>query len=98
MGRLSGLALALVGLADNVSTVLALSGGATEANPLVAPFTQDPALFAAFTVAKCAVLYLVGKSLNPRKAADLLVLAILLAVFLQATAINVANWWAAQCA
>jgi diacylglycerol kinase len=73
--------------------VMALQRGAVEANPLVAPFTQSPAMFAAFTVAKCAVLYLAGKSLNLRKTVDLLVFTILLAIFLHATAINVMNWW-----
>jgi hypothetical protein len=78
---------------DNLTTVMALQRGAVEANPLVAPFTQDPVAFAAFTVAKCAVLYLVGKSLNLRKTTDMLVFAILLAIFLHAAAINVMNWW-----
>jgi hypothetical protein len=72
---------------------MALQRGAVEANPLVAPFTQSPAMFAAFTVAKCAILYLAGKSLNLGKAADRLVFAVLLAIFLHATAINVVNWW-----
>jgi hypothetical protein len=93
MGRLSGLALALVGLADNLTTLLALQRGAAETNPLVAPFAKSPTLFAAFTVAKCAILYLVGKSLNMRKTVDLLIFAALFAIFLRATAINVLNWW-----
>ena len=85
--------VALIGLADNLTTILALSRGAVETNPLVAPFTQSLAVFAVFTVAKCAILYLVGKSLNLRKTVDLAIFAVLFAVFLQATAVNIANWW-----
>jgi hypothetical protein len=89
---LPGLALALIGLADNLTTLLALQRGAAETNPMVAPFTQSPTLFTVFTVAKCTILYLAGKSLNLRKTVDLAIFAVLFAVFLRATAINMLNW------
>jgi len=94
MGRLSfpGLALALVGLADNVTTWLAVSKGAVELNPIVAPFLASPYLWAAFTVFKVVVLYWVGKALNLRKPVDTIIYSILVFFFARATVVNVLNW------
>ena len=68
-----GLALAFVGLADNVTTWLAVSRGAVELNPVVAPFLASPYLWTAFTAFKVAVLYWAGKTLNLRKPADTII-------------------------
>ena len=87
-----GLALALVGLADNVSTWLAVSKGAVELNPLVAPFLSSPGLWWGFTVFKVVVLYWVGKALNLRKPADTVIYSVLVFFFARATVVNMLNW------
>jgi len=94
MGRLSfpGLALALAGLADNVTTWLAVSRGAVELNPVVAPFLSSPGLWWLFTAFKCSALYLAGKALNLRKPADTIIYSVLVFFFARATVVNVLNW------
>jgi len=81
-----------VGLADNVTTWLAVSKGAVELNPVVAPFLASPYLWTAFTAFKVAVLYWAGKTLNLRKPADTIIYSVLMLFFVRATVVNMLNW------
>lgn len=86
-----GLALAAAALADNLTTVAAVHAGATETNPLVAPFLVHPALFAAFTVAKVLLCYyLAAKSFENTARYRLIYYAMLL-LFTQAAVRNALN-------
>jgi len=81
-----------VGLADNVTTWLAISKGAVELNPIVAPFLSSPGLWWGFTVFKVVVLYWVGKSLDLRYPEDIIMYAVLMFFFARATVVNLLNW------
>ena len=85
------LLLALVGLADNITTITAISRGAYELNPLVNVFLVSSELYTLFTIVKCAILYIVASKLNLKKKIDMIIYLILMLIFLRATIINILN-------
>jgi hypothetical protein len=89
--KLHALLLALVGLADNITTITAISRGAYELNPIVSIFLSNELLYALFTIVKCVILYIVSSKLDLRKKLDLLIYLILMLIFLRATIINILN-------
>lgn len=86
-----GLALATAALADNLTTIAAVQAGAREVNPLVAPFLVHPALFAAFTVAKCLLCYYAAAKAFENSAKYKLVYYAVLLLFAQAAVRNTVN-------
>jgi hypothetical protein len=83
--------LAAAALLDNITTVLALQRGAREANPIVAVFTANLFLFAAFTIAKVFLsFYAVYKTFS-KSVTWIVIYVAVLTIFIRAAIINTLN-------
>jgi len=83
---------AAVLLLDNLTTLVAVSRGVVEANPLVSFMLQSSIVYALFTAFKVAVgYYLTYRYVNNKT--SLAVWAVVLFVFLRAVVINIINAW-----
>jgi hypothetical protein len=85
--------LALIGLADNVSTALGVYAfGVKELNPIVNFFLINPIVFALFTVLKCTVMFFIAYMIHYNSIWDYLFYAVVLIFFCRATLINILNF------
>jgi len=83
---------AIVLLLDNLTTIIAVSRGAVESNPIIALMLGNSIVYALFTAFKVSLgYYLTYKYVNDK--VSLAAWAVVLFFFLRAVVINVMNAW-----
>jgi len=83
---------AIVLLLDNLSTIVAVSRGAVELNPIIALMLGNSVVYALFTAFKVSLgYYLTYKYVNDK--VSLIAWTVILFFFLRAVVINVMNAW-----
>lgn len=85
--------LALLGLADNLLTYIAVTvnPNVRELNPIVNFFLLNSTAFAFFTLFKCMVMFFLAYQLNYDSKKDYIIYIIIAAVFCQAIIISTLN-------
>jgi len=83
--------LALLALLDNATTIVALSRGAVETNPIVSLFTANVLLFALFTVVKVFLAFYLTYRTFSTSVTWIVIYVALAVMFARAIAINIMN-------
>ena len=83
--------LALLALLDNVTTIVALSRGAVETNPIVSLFTANIVVFALFTIVKVFLAFYITYKTFSTSVTWIAIYAIVATVFARAVITNIVN-------
>jgi len=84
--------LAVAALLDNITTILAISVGAREMNPIVYPFLDNIYLFTLFTVVKVFLAFIVVYRYIEPRTMDIIIYSTILFIFVRATLLNILNY------
>jgi len=85
--------LAIFALLDNITTILAISVGAKEMNPIVYPFLDNALLFTAFTIAKVFLAFIIVYRYVEPRTIDIIIYSAVLFIFVRAVIINIFNYF-----